>query len=100
MICQTCISANRIFIQDGIYDKFLAKMVELMQNLVIGNGLEKGTTQGPLINEKAVTKVRSSTTPKITNSGSVCVQGYVCPSEMAFSTFCESKILFQISFPP
>ena len=49
--------ANRILVQDGIYDEFSKKMAKAVEKFVVGNGMEPGVTQGPLINEKAVEKV-------------------------------------------
>ncbi len=54
---QTCVCANRLLIQDGIYDAFAAKLAERVGQLKIGNGLDDGVAQGPLINEAAVDKV-------------------------------------------
>jgi succinate-semialdehyde dehydrogenase/glutarate-semialdehyde dehydrogenase len=54
---QTCVCANRIYVQDGVYDSFASKMVEAVRKLKVGNGADDGVTQGPLIEEKAVAKV-------------------------------------------
>src|SRR3954464_14955857 len=54
---QTCVCANRLYVQDGVYDAFAAKLVEAVGKLKVGNGVESGVTQGPLIEEKAVVKV-------------------------------------------
>ncbi len=54
---QTCVCANRIYAQDGIYDAFVEKLAAAVKKLKVGNGLEEGVTQGPLINEDAVEKV-------------------------------------------
>ena len=54
---QTCVCANRVLVQDGIYDAFAAKMAEAVNGLKVGNGLEDGTQQGPLIDMRAVEKV-------------------------------------------
>ena len=54
---QTCVCANRMLVQAGIYDAFAAKLVEAVSKLNVGNGLIEGTTQGPMIDEKAVAKV-------------------------------------------
>ncbi len=56
---QTCICANRIYVQDGIYDAFAEKFAGEVAKLKVGNGLEVGVTQGPLISEDAVNKVES-----------------------------------------
>lgn len=54
---QTCVCANRLYVQDGIYEKFAQKLVAAVGKLKVGNGVEPGVTQGPLIEEKAVAKV-------------------------------------------
>ncbi len=54
---QTCVCANRIYVQDGIYSRFTEKLQKAVSALVVGNGLESGITTGPLINEAAVLKV-------------------------------------------
>jgi succinate-semialdehyde dehydrogenase / glutarate-semialdehyde dehydrogenase len=54
---QTCVCANRIFVQDGIYDAFAAKLRDTVSKFVMGNGMEKGVTVGPLIEPAAVQKV-------------------------------------------
>jgi succinate-semialdehyde dehydrogenase/glutarate-semialdehyde dehydrogenase len=54
---QTCVCANRMLVQDGVYDKFVDKLVGAVKQLKVGNGLEAGVTQGPLIDMKAVEKV-------------------------------------------
>ncbi|MCC6469125.1 MAG: NADP-dependent succinate-semialdehyde dehydrogenase, partial [Alphaproteobacteria bacterium] len=54
---QTCVCANRLLVQDGIYDRFVDKLVGAVGKLKVGNGLEAGVTQGPLIDMKAVEKV-------------------------------------------
>ena len=56
---QTCICANRIYVQDGIYDAFSEKLASEVSKLKVGNGLEVGVNQGPLINQDAVNKVES-----------------------------------------
>ncbi len=54
---QTCICSNRLFVQEGIYDAFVKKFAEASKNQTIGNGLERGVTIGPMIEEKAVASV-------------------------------------------
>ena len=57
---QTCICANRILVQDKIYDEFASKFAAAVdEQLKVGNGIDASSTQGPLINEKAVEKVVS-----------------------------------------
>ena len=54
---QTCVCANRLLVQDSVYDAFAEKLAAAVEKLQVGNGMEDGTTQGPLINEAAVQKV-------------------------------------------
>ncbi|WP_341960866.1 NAD-dependent succinate-semialdehyde dehydrogenase [Pseudomonas sp. RC10] len=56
---QTCVCANRILVQDGIYERFAERLAAEVAKLIVGNGLEQGVTIGPLINRAAVTKVAS-----------------------------------------
>jgi len=54
---QTCVCANRLLVQAGIYDAFAARLAAAVEGLKVGRGTEAGVTQGPLINEAAVAKV-------------------------------------------
>ncbi|KHJ92477.1 aldehyde dehydrogenase family protein [Oesophagostomum dentatum] len=54
---QTCVAANRFFVQQKIHDDFVTKMTAAMKNLVVGDGMNPKTTIGPLINETAVKKI-------------------------------------------
>ncbi len=54
---QTCVCANRILVQEGVYDAFAEKLKEAVGTLKVGNGMEAGTTQGPMIGPDAVKKV-------------------------------------------
>ncbi len=54
---QTCVCANRIYVQSGIYDRFAERLAEKVSAMKVGNGLDQGTTVGPLIEDKAVAKV-------------------------------------------
>ncbi|MCA0870828.1 NAD-dependent succinate-semialdehyde dehydrogenase [Seohaeicola saemankumensis] len=54
---QTCVCANRIYVQAGVYDAFAAKLKVAVENLNVGDGLADGVTTGPLINQAAVDKV-------------------------------------------
>ncbi len=54
---QTCVCANRIYVQAGVYDEFAAKLKVAVENLSVGDGLDAGVTTGPLINQAAIDKV-------------------------------------------
>ena len=56
---QTCVCANRILVQDGVYDAFAAKLAERVSKMKIGPGNEDGVMQGPLINEAGLNKVEA-----------------------------------------
>lgn len=56
---QTCVCANRIYVQDAIFDQFTSKLAQAVSALKIGNGLDPGVTQGPMINQAAVEKVEA-----------------------------------------
>ncbi len=54
---QTCVCANRIYVQSGVYDEFAEKFAAKVKTMKVGNGLDDGVVQGPLINEAAIDKV-------------------------------------------
>ncbi|QRX84208.1 NADP-dependent succinate-semialdehyde dehydrogenase [Glaciimonas sp. PAMC28666] len=54
---QTCVCANRLYVQAGVYDAFAQKLVAAVAKLKVGDGQQEGVTQGPLIDQKAVQKV-------------------------------------------
>jgi succinate-semialdehyde dehydrogenase/glutarate-semialdehyde dehydrogenase len=56
---QTCVCANRMLVQDGVYDAFTARLKAAVEGLKVGNGMEAGVAQGPLINADAVKKVEA-----------------------------------------
>ncbi|MCZ4344425.1 NAD-dependent succinate-semialdehyde dehydrogenase [Devosia neptuniae] len=56
---QTCVCTNRIYVQDNIHDAFIARLVERVRALKVGDGFVDGVVQGPLITEEAVAKVQS-----------------------------------------
>jgi len=72
---QTCVCANRIFVQAGIYDAFAQKLSAAVANLKIGNGLETGITQGPMIDENAVTKVEALIADATAKGANIVVGG-------------------------
>jgi len=54
---QTCVCANRLYVQDGVYDAFVEKLAEKSKSIKVGNGFDAGVTQGPLIDDNALAKV-------------------------------------------
>jgi len=72
---QTCVCANRLYIQDSVYDAFAEKLKVAVAKLKIGNGLEDGTTTGPLIDEKAVAKVQEHIADAVAKGATVLAGG-------------------------
>jgi succinate-semialdehyde dehydrogenase / glutarate-semialdehyde dehydrogenase len=76
---QTCVCANRILVQDGVYDAFAAKLKAAVEAMKIGNGMEPGVAQGPLINAAAVTKVEEHVEDALKRGASVVTGGKRSP---------------------
>ena len=55
---QTCVCANRLLVQEGIYEAFAAKLAEAVKSITVGNGMDDGVSQGPLIDAPALAKVQ------------------------------------------
>jgi succinate-semialdehyde dehydrogenase / glutarate-semialdehyde dehydrogenase len=72
---QTCVCTNRFFVQDGVYDQFVEKLAAASAKLKVGPGLEEGTQQGPLIDEKAVEKVEEFIKDASAKGGKVVTGG-------------------------
>ncbi|KAL0623326.1 Succinate-semialdehyde dehydrogenase, mitochondrial [Plecturocebus cupreus] len=73
---QTCVCSNRFLVQRGIHDAFVKAFAEAMKkSLRVGNGFEEGTTQGPLINEKAVEKVEKQVKDAVCKGATVVTGG-------------------------
>jgi succinate-semialdehyde dehydrogenase/glutarate-semialdehyde dehydrogenase len=72
---QTCICANRIYVQDKLYDAFVEKLATAVLKLKVGNGIEVGVMQGPLINMQAVEKVERHIADAVQNGARVMVGG-------------------------
>ncbi|XP_022985852.1 succinate-semialdehyde dehydrogenase, mitochondrial-like [Cucurbita maxima] len=72
---QTCVCANRIFVQEGIYEKFADAFSKAVQNLQVGDGFGEGVSLGPLINEAAVQKVEKFLQDATTKGAKVLLGG-------------------------
>jgi len=72
---QTCVCANRIYVQEGVYDAFAEKLAIAVKKLKVGNGVEDGVTTGPLINPAAVKKVEEHIADAIAKGGKVTLGG-------------------------
>lgn len=72
---QTCVCANRIYVQDGIYDALASALKIEVEKLKVGSGLDASTTQGPLIDSKAVAKVKEHVDDAISRGACVISGG-------------------------
>ncbi|KAF2136917.1 uncharacterized protein K452DRAFT_312826 [Aplosporella prunicola CBS 121167] len=72
---QTCVCTNRIFVQSGIYDSFVAKAVEAIKQLRVGSGFEDGVTQGPLVHSRAVSNMTNLVEDAISKGAKVVLGG-------------------------
>ncbi len=72
---QTCVCANRIYVQDKVYDQFVEKFATKVKALKVGNGFEDGVAQGPLIEDAAVQKVERHVQDAIAKGGKVVIGG-------------------------
>lgn len=73
---QTCVCANRIYVQDAVYDEFVQKFAAKVKTLKVGNGFDEGVVQGPLIEDAAVEKVARHVQDAIAKGGKVLVGGH------------------------
>lgn len=72
---QTCVCANRFYVHDAVHDQFVEKLAAQVQALKVGNGLEEGVTQGPLINDAAVQKVQRHVDDAMSKGATIVVGG-------------------------
>jgi succinate-semialdehyde dehydrogenase/glutarate-semialdehyde dehydrogenase len=72
---QTCVCANRLYVQAGVYDAFAEKLVAAVAKLKVGNGFEPGVQQGPLIDQAAVEKVEEHIQDAVNKGGRVLLGG-------------------------
>ena len=71
---QTCVCSNRVYVQAGVYEAFCARLAEKVAAFKLGNGLDEGVNQGPLIEEKAVQKVEAHIADALAK-GASCIAG-------------------------
>jgi succinate-semialdehyde dehydrogenase/glutarate-semialdehyde dehydrogenase len=87
---QTCVCANRILVQDGVYDAFAAKLADRVSKMKVGPGTEEGVVQGPLINEAGLKKVEAHVADALSKGATAVVGGKRHP--LGF-TFFEPTVL-------
>lgn len=72
---QTCVCANRLYVQSGIYDAFAKKLADAVGKIVVGDGFHTGITAGPLINQAAVAKVEAHVSDAVAKGATVMIGG-------------------------
>jgi succinate-semialdehyde dehydrogenase/glutarate-semialdehyde dehydrogenase len=72
---QTCVCANRFYVQDAVYDTFVAKLAAKAQGIKVGNGFEAGVSQGPMIDDQAIAKVESHVADALAKGAKIVVGG-------------------------
>lgn len=72
---QTCVCANRLYVQEGVYDTFIARLAEKARGIKVGNGFEPGINQGPMIDGAAVAKVEAHISDALAKGARVVVGG-------------------------
>ena len=90
---QTCVCANRLYIQDGVYDRFAEKLQQAVSKLQIGDGLQPNVTIGPLIDEKAIAKVQEHIADALDKGARVATGGK--PHELG-GNFFQPTILVDV----
>jgi succinate-semialdehyde dehydrogenase / glutarate-semialdehyde dehydrogenase len=90
---QTCVCANRILVQDGVYNAFAAKLKAAVEAMTVGNGMEPGVSQGPLINADAVKKVEEHIADAVKRGANVVTGGH---RHKLGGTFFEPTILANV----
>lgn len=104
---QTCVCTNRFYIHDSVYEEFSKKLVCAVEKLKVGNGLEEGVTQGPLIDQAAVDKVKEHVADALEHGGRVLTGGkqpdiegpYYLPTVLANASS-EMKLAKEETFGP
>ncbi|MEF3107943.1 NADP-dependent succinate-semialdehyde dehydrogenase [Raoultella sp. WB_B2P2-3] len=74
---QTCVCANRLYVQEGVYGRFAAKLQQAVEKLQLGDGLQSGVTTGPLIDDKAVAKVQEHIADAVAKGARIVTGGKV-----------------------
>jgi succinate-semialdehyde dehydrogenase/glutarate-semialdehyde dehydrogenase len=90
---QTCVCANRLLVQEGVYETFVAKLVDAVRKLRVGDGLQGATEQGPLIDAKAVAKVEEHISDALNKGAKVALGGH---RHALGGTFFEPTVITQV----
>ena len=96
---QTCVCANRLFVQDGVFDEFAEKLAKKVAALNVGNGTTENVTQGPLIDMAAVEKVESHINDAVNKGAKLIIGGkrHMILNQNGNKTFFEPTVLTEVS---
>ncbi|SET22242.1 succinate-semialdehyde dehydrogenase / glutarate-semialdehyde dehydrogenase [Salinibacillus kushneri] len=106
---QTCICANRVYVQSSIWEAFNEKLTEKVKELKLGNGLDDGTTMGPLINQQAIEKAEDHLKDATSKGAEVLfegekqkndLQGYFYPPTVLGNVSGDMKVMNEETFGP
>jgi succinate-semialdehyde dehydrogenase/glutarate-semialdehyde dehydrogenase len=105
---QTCVCANRIYVQAGVYDAFAEKLKDAVSKMKIGDGMEEGTMLGPLINADAIEKVQEHVADAESKGGKVILgggqpmqgEGYFLPPTIVTGCTQEMQVAQDETFGP
>lgn len=92
---QTCVCANRLYAQAGVYDAFVAKLAERVKQMKVGNGFDAGVTQGPLIDAQALDKVETLVADALTKGAKVVTGG--ARADIPGGQFYQPTVLSNVS---
>jgi succinate-semialdehyde dehydrogenase/glutarate-semialdehyde dehydrogenase len=96
---QTCVCANRLYAQAGIYDAFVSKLAERVAQLKVGNGFEAGVTQGPLIDAQGMAKVEVLVADAVAKGAQVLTGGAraLVSGDLAGGQFYQPTVLAKVT---
>ena len=104
---QTCVCANRVYVQEKVYDEFCKKFVEAVSKMKVGDGLEEDVTSGPLIDENSLNKVEEHVQDAVQMGAKVAIGGSKHSLGMNFyqptiltDVTSQAKITFEETFGP
>ncbi|MFZ2298043.1 MAG: succinate-semialdehyde dehydrogenase (NADP(+)) [Burkholderiales bacterium RIFCSPLOWO2_12_FULL_64_99] len=92
---QTCVCANRMYVQAGIYDAFVARLAARVAEIKIGNGFEQGVAQGPLIDDEALNKVETLVADAVAKGAKVLTGG--ARAKVSGGAFYQATVLANVS---
>jgi len=94
---QTCVCANRLYVQDGIYDEFVARLAQAVGGLKVGDGFDEGVNLGPLIDDQALAKVERHISDALTKGARMVVGGKRVESGQYAGRFYQATVLADVT---